>query len=384
MRDKLEQTFDNIFGHAAEIVVRAPGRVNLIGEHTDYNQGWVLPMAIDAELLIAASPRTDHEVNLVALDRDNAHTSFFLADMKPNLTESWSNYVIGVAALLKQSNFSFPGFNAVISSNIPMGAGLSSSAALLVATGILIEQLGHFSLDKVILAKLCQQAEHSFCGVQSGIMDHFVITLAQTGKALLIDCKDLSCQQIPLPSSSKILICNTMKSRQLSFSEYNKRRSECADALALLEKIYDKRILSLRDISLAELTTVEKKLPRYLFERAKHVVSENSRVLKAVMAAQIEDLPMLGHLMNESHESLQHLYQVSSPELDLMVKIARNQPGVFGARLTGAGFGGCTVNLVEETAVESVKKAISEEYLRQTHIAPEIYVATPQAGASVI
>lgn len=384
MKHKLEQIFDNIYGHSAEVVVRAPGRVNLIGEHTDYNQGWVLPMAINSQVFIAANPRTDHQVNLVALDLDKAHTSFFLSDMQPNPVQSWSNYIIGVAALLKQANFSFPGFNAVISGNIPMGAGLSSSAALLVATATLIQHLGQFFLDKVKLAEICQQAENLFCGVQSGIMDHFVISLAQEGNALLIDCKDLSYQQIPLPLGSAILICNTMKSRHLSNSDYNTRRSECADALALLEKAYDKRFLSLRDVSLAELNAVERKLPAYLFQRAKHVIGENSRVLKAVTACQTVDLITLGHLMNESHESLHHLYQVSSPELDLMVNIARKQHGVFGARLTGAGFGGCTVNLVAQGAVESVSTAIYEEYLKQTHIAPEIYIATPQAGACVI
>ncbi|MFY9223171.1 MAG: galactokinase, partial [Blastocatellia bacterium] len=268
--------------------------------------------------------------------------------------------------------------------NIPMGAGLSSSAALLVAFAVLLQNLGNFSLDKIEVAKLCQQAENLFCGVQSGIMDQFIITLAQENHALFIDCKDLSYKQVSLPNESAILICNTMKSRQLSGSAYNERHAECNKAVELLAKFHQKQFLSLRDVTLTELKEAEKILPTNLFQRAKHVISENLRVLAAISACQNNDLATLGELINQSHKSLSLDYKVSSKELDLMVNIARRQMGVYGARLTGAGFGGCTVNLVEANQAKEIAKNIKDEYFQETGIVAEIYFATASGGASLL
>jgi galactokinase len=382
MKEKVFAAFEKIYKHKPTITVRAPGRVNLIGEHTDYNGGYVFPMAISNEVFICASPRIDDQVSLVALDKESRQVNFSLFDIRPDNSESWNNYPRGVIALLKRNRLSFPGFNAVIGGNIPMGAGLSSSAALLVATGILVETLGGFTLDRIELAKLCQKAENLYCGVQSGIMDHFVIALAKASTALLIDCLYLSYEHISLPSNAAILICNTMKSRELSNSAYNERQKECNKALSELGKIHKKHFNSFRDVSSLELAQAEKHLPIYLFKRAKHVASENARVLAAVEAARRDDISGLGILMNESHDSLKSLYEVSSPELDRMVKIARQQPGIYGARLTGAGFGGCTVNLVAKHNAESAAKTIKEQYHWQTGIMPEIYLATASEGAS--
>lgn len=384
MREKILAAFEKIYQQKPTITVRAPGRVNLIGEHTDYNGGYVLPMAIDNEVLITASPRTDDLVNLVSLDCQNRQVKFSLFDIKPDKLETWSNYPRGVIALLKRSGFVFPGFNAVITGNIPMGAGLSSSAGLLVATAILIQTLGQFTLDKIELAKLCQKAENLFCGVQSGIMDQFIITLAKAEHALLIDCQKLSYQQVSLPENSAILICNTMKSRELSASAYNERLAECGQALIQLEKFHNKPYNSLSEVSLLELAQAEKILSSLLFKRAKHVISENARVLRAVEACYRGDLVGLGTLMNESHKSLQSLYQVSSLELDTMVEIARQQIGVFGARLTGAGFGGCTVNLVAKKHIQPTIEAIKAEYYKRTGVKPEVYLATAHTGASLV
>lgn len=383
MKEKILDAFEKIYKHKPTVTVSAPGRVNLIGEHTDYNGGYVLPMAISNQVMIAASPRLDDQVNLVALDKESRQVKFSLFDIRPDNLEPWNNYPRGVIALLKRNRHSFPGFNAVIGGNIPIGAGLSSSAALLIATGILVEALGNLTLDRIELAKLCQRAENLFCGVQSGIMDHFIIALAKAKTALLIDCLYLSYEHVSLPTDCAILICNTMKSRELSNSAYNERQKEANKALAELSNIHRKTYNSFRDISLVELAQGEKRLPIYLFKRAKHVISENARVLAAVEAARRDDLPSLGLLMNESHESLRSLYEVSSPELDLMVKIARQQPRVFGARLTGAGFGGCTVNLVDKDKAQNIAQAIKEEYYKQTGVKPEIYLAMPSNRASL-
>ncbi|MBL8193874.1 MAG: galactokinase [Blastocatellia bacterium] len=384
MKNKVIEAFQQIYKTSPSIIVRAPGRVNLIGEHTDYNQGFVFPMAIESQVLIAASPRTDDKIYLTAMDQNNRTCVFALNNIVKDDKELWSNYPKGIAFLLKERGYSFPAFNAVISGNIPMGAGLSSSAALLVAFAVLLQNLGNFSLDKIEVAKLCQQAENLFCGVQSGIMDQFIITLAQESHALFIDCQDLSYKHVSLPNNLTILISNTMKSRELSGSAYNECHAECNKAVELLAKFHQKNFLSLRDISLEQLKEAEKVLPNNLFQRAKHVISENLRVLEAVKACQHNDLTLLGQLINQSHKSLSLDYKVSSKELDLMVEISRRQVGVYGARLTGAGFGGCTVNLVATEFAQEIAKSIKDEYLQETGIAAEIYFATASAGASLL
>lgn len=363
-----ENEFAKIFDAPPQQVTRAPGRVNLIGEHTDYNHGFVLPMAIDRAVWIAARKRKDRHVQLVALDFGGEQSEFSLDDIQPDPLHGWSNYVRGVAQMLGPN---LVGADLLIYGNVPIGSGLSSSAALEVCAAVTFKRLGGLKIDNLELAQLCQRAENEFVGVHSGIMDQFVSLLAREGHALLIDCRDLSYELVPLPHGAAIIVCDTKKRRGLVDSEYNQRRKECGEAAQLLG------VKSLRDASLNET----KKLSGVLERRARHVVSENDRVKRVVKACQQNDLATLGRLMNESHASLRDDYTVSCLELDAMVEIAHKQAGCYGARLTGAGFGGCTVNLVEGRAVPRFVENVAAEYSVRVGIAPEIFVCRASDGA---
>ena len=374
----LETEFAAHFGTPPDHLVRAPGRVNLIGEHTDYNDGFVLPMAIDREMLIAARKRNDRLVRMVALDLGNQHAEFALDAITRDDSQKWSNYVRGVARMLERRGIRLPGLDLAIHGNIPIGSGLSSSAALEVAAATTFQVFAGFELSKVDLALTCQQAENEFVGVESGIMDQFISVLARADHALLIDCRDLSHQNVPLPRGATIVVCDTMKRRSLVDSKYNTRRAECEQAACALG------VQALRDASLEQFARLENELPPNIAKRARHGITENARVLQAVAAAQKNDLAAFGTLMNASHESLKNDYEVSCAELDTMVEIARTQPGCLGARLTGAGFGGCTVNLVRADAVAAFTTNVVREYQTRTKIAPQIYVCRAMDGASIL
>lgn len=384
LRDRLSEGFAARFGTAPVAVVRAPGRVNLIGEHTDYNEGFVLPLAIDREVLIAARPRDDGVVRLVALDQGGEECAFSLDAFAPDPARNWSNYVRGVAFLLRQRGLALTGMDAVIAGDVPIGSGLSSSAALLVAAAVTFQVLSRFPFDRADLARLTQKAENEFCGVKSGIMDQFISALAQAGQALLIDCRDLSYRHVPLPRESALVVADTRTSRALAGSAYNTRRAECEAATHALAVELNRPVHSLRDVTSGELARVEARLPSVLAKRARHVVEENARVLAAVEAAARDDLEALGQRMNESHASLRDLYEVSSPELDTMVDLARAQPGVLGARLTGAGFGGCTVNLVRAEVAPAMAPALAQAYQARTGVMPQVYLVRASAGASLV
>jgi galactokinase len=265
-----------------------------------------------------------------------------------------------------------------IQGNVPVGSGLSSSAALEVCAATTFQTLGGLSISKVDLVRLCQKAENEFVGVKSGIMDQFISALAREGHALLIDCRDLSHQNVSLPHGATIVVCDTMKRRGLVDSEYNTRRAECEEAARRLG------VQALRDASLEQFTRLEKEMPPNVARRARHIITENARVLRAVDAAQRNDLETFGTLMNESHASLRDDYAVSCAELDALVEIARTQRGCLGARLTGAGFGGCTVNLVRDDAVEPFVANVARDYATRTHRTPQIYVCRAMDGASVV
>ena len=377
--ESLQTEFANAFGAPPEHILRAPGRVNLIGEHTDYNDGFVLPMAIDREMFIAARRRDDRIVRMVALDFDSQRSEFSLdVPIECDSANRWSNYVRGVAWALRQRGIVPPGLDLAIQGNVPVGSGLSSSAALEVCAATTFQTFAQFEMSKVDLARLCQQAENQFVGVQSGIMDQFISTLAHAGHALLIDCRDLSYQDAPLPRGATIVVCDTMKRRGLVDSEYNTRRAECEQAARQLG------VKALRDASLAQLAQLGDKMPRNVVRRARHIITENARVLQAVVAARQNDLVAFGMLMNESHESLKDDYEVSCAELDTIVEIARSQRGCLGARLTGAGFGGCTVNLVYDDAVDAFVAGVAQEYHARVRIAPQIYICRAMEGASVV
>ena len=374
----IESEFDKRFSAPPEHIVRAPGRVNLIGEHTDYNGGFVLPMAIDREALIAARQRPDRRVRMIALDFGGAASEFSLDAIERDQKQPWSNYIRGVALVLQQYGTELSGLDLVIQSNVPIGSGLSSSAALEVCAATAFETCGGFSIPRVKLAQLCQKVENEFLSLKTGIMDQFVSVLAREGNALLIDCRDLAYQYVPMPRGATIVVCDTTKRRGLVTSEYNTRRAECEEAARRLG------VELLRDVSPADLGRFARDLPPTVAKRARHVVMENARVIEAVEAMKQNDLPALGALMNQSHESLRDDYEVSCPELDIMVAIARQQPGCLGARLTGAGFGGCTVSLVENGAVQAFVPNVIREYRARTGVPPPVYVCHPSAGASVV
>jgi galactokinase len=381
--------FEEIFGCPPATVVRAPGRVNLIGEHTDYNDGYVLPVAIDRSILVAAAPRPDRQVVLHALDFDQ-QAEFSLDDIRHDAQHPWSNYQRGVAFFLQKRGFELPGVNAVISGDIPVGSGLSSSAAVEVAAAYTWQVLSGFPLNRVELALLCQQAENEFVGMKCGIMDQFISALGQRDHALLIDCRTLEHEGVKLrvgESSScppaTIVVCDTMKRRGLVDSEYNARRRECEEGVRLLRK-HLPGIKALRDVSSGQFERYQGDLPEVVRRRCRHIVYENERVLQSVGALRGNDLATFGRLMNESHVSLRDDYQVSCQELNVMVEAAWRAEGVYGSRLTGAGFGGCTVSLVSREAVERFRAQVAAEYQAATGIEPQIYVCAVEDGVGEV
>ena len=385
----IKQRFEEIFGCQPATVVRAPGRVNLIGEHTDYNDGYVLPVAIDRSILMAAASRPDRQVVLHALDFDQ-QTEFSLDDIQHDAQHPWSNYQRGVAFFLQERGFELPGMNAVISGDIPVGSGLSSSAAVEVAAAYAWQVLSGFSLSRVELALLCQQAENEFVGMKCGIMDQFISALGQRDHALLIDCRTLEHEVVKLGSGESspaplatIVVCDTMKRRGLVDSEYNARRRECEEGVRLLQR-HLPGIKALRDVSSAQFERYQGGLPEVVRRRCRHIVYENERVLQSVKALSGNDLVTFGHLMNESHVSLRDDYQVSCRELNVMVEAAWQVEGVYGSRLTGAGFGGCTVSLVDGEAVERFRAHVAAEYQAATGIEPQIYVCAVEDGVGEV
>ena len=381
----LRHAFTQAFDAAPQHILRAPGRVNLIGEHTDYNDGFVLPMAIDRAVLIAARTRADRAVRMRALDFDNARVEFSLdAPITRDHANKWSDYIRGVAWALQARGFALPGLDLAIQGDVPLGSGLSSSAALEVCAATTFVTMGGLAISRTEIAELCQRAENEFVGVKSGIMDQFISALARVDHALLIDCRDLSYQNVPLPRGATIVVCDTMKRRGLVDSEYNTRRAECEQAVRLLAAQLGKPIRALRDVSPEEFVRHENALPSIVAKRARHIITENARVLDAVAAARRDDLAAFGARMDASHASLRDDYQVSCAELDAMVEIARGQRGCLGARLTGAGFGGCTVNLVEEDAVDAFIANVAREYHAHTGLTPQIFACRAMAGAGVL
>jgi len=401
--DRLMQDFNQRFGYPPEFMVSAPGRVNLIGEHTDYNDGFVFPVAIDKYLRIAASIRSDQEVTLYALDMD-WECVFNLDSIRNSNTPPWSNYLKGVAHFLQEqilqgSEHTLNGITAVITGNVPIGAGLSSSAALEVASTLAFLggcglEVRHSSINTnneiellecspLELASICQRAENEFAGVNCGIMDPTISLLGKADHALFLDCRSLDYEQIPLNLTDiLIVICNTNVKRELAASEYNKRRTECENGVKIIRQ-WMPSIRSLRDITLEDFKKYEEKLPEITQKRCRYVVEENTRVLKAVSALTANDLDTFGTLMNASHDGLRDAYEVSCGELDLLTEIAQNTDGVIGARMTGAGFGGCTVNLVYQDAVEEFQNKISSEYPKHTGIEPDIYICNAGDGARI-
>lgn len=371
-------SFKKEFGENATICVCAPGRVNLIGEHTDYNEGFVLPMALSMVTIIAAKPTESFQCSIISMSESLKSTSkaeFTIEKrelIKPG-EPKWANYMKGVIA-----NFPFnitTGFNAVVMSSVPMGAGLSSSAALEVATYTLLEVLtNNYAKDPKDKALICQKAEHDFAGVPCGIMDQFISVMGKDKNALLLDCRDLSVVHVPMDKieDNYFLITNSNSPHKLSSSEYCKRRDTCYEAAKMLNK------KSLREVNIQDLQHLKKLgASDIMLKRVQHVVKEISRTKEAVEVLKTGNYKKFGELMNESHDSLRNDYEVSSPELDVLVDCARSVEGVFGSRLTGAGFGGCTITLLKENAIPHVIEKIKQTYKGKA----TFYIAKPASGA---
>jgi galactokinase len=376
IQDHLTEVFRNLFTSHPEFIVRAPGRVNLIGEHTDYNDGYVLPMAIDQAVWIAVRPTEARRIKVDSLDF--AQTASFDLDNFQRETGGWIEYLKGVAWVLQETGLELMGWEGVIASDIPIGAGLSSSAALELATARSFAAVTKFPWDGPRMAKLCQQAENQWVGVNSGIMDQMISACGEEGHALLIDCRSLDVEPIPLPSEIAVLAMDTCTRRGLRDSAYNERRAQCEAAADFFN------VDTLRDVNMELLELRGQKLDELIRRRARHVISENERTLNAVEAMKDNDPSRLGKLLNESHHSLRDDFEVSSPELNALVDCALQDAACFGARMTGAGFGGCAVALVDAEVAETFTTSVAECYLETTGRRAEIYICEATKGADVL
>lgn len=361
-------------------VFSAPGRVNIIGEHTDYNDGFVLPMAIDRRTYVAIASRKDRRVRIVSEVLNDA--AEFGIDRPEGLqNHKWARYVAGVVWILASRGFVLPGADVLIDSDVPIGGGLSSSAALEVAIGKAFTSVAGAKIDPKDLALAGQKAEHDFVGAKVGIMDQLTATLGRQQHALLIDCRSLATREIPLTNlNAAIVVCNTNVKHELASSAYNQRRAECEEGVKLLSQRLP-GLRALRDVTIADFEKYEDELPQLVRRRCRHVITENDRTVKAAEALERGDRQQLGELMRQSHESLRTDYEVTCPELDAMVEIAWRLQGTLGTRMTGGGFGGCTINIVRKDAVEHFSRTVAEEYRAATRIDPEIYVVRADDGA---
>lgn len=366
-----------LFG-APTLGYRAPGRVNLIGEHTDYNAGFVLPAAINFSCWVAAAPRDDCKL---IVHSENFHDTVEarLDGNTLQCSRRWSDYPFGVAWILQQSGYSLTGANLYIRGEIPLGAGLSSSAALEVAVACALLEIAGCEMPRTKIAEICQRAENEFVGAHVGIMDQFVSCNGRAGHVLLLDCRALKHRAVSFPSTVQLVVCNTMVKHEHGDGEYNMRRRECEEGVQALSKVLP-GIEALRDVSLQELEAHRNLLREVIYRRCRHVVTENERVPKAAVALELGDIVAVGEMMAESHRSLRDDYQVSCPELDLMVNLARRHKGVYGSRMTGGGFGGCTVNLVDRSATAEFKRCVAAEYHSATGRHPDIFVCDTSDG----
>jgi len=382
--ENIEKQFRFFFKTEPEIIVKAPGRVNIIGEHTDYNHGYVLPMALEQSVYIAGRKRNDSLLNFYSLNMNRQSIADFNYPAL-NPLEPWMNYIMGVSYELKKLGRSFPGVDGVIYGDIPIGCGLSSSAALEMAALKLFEGLGCFVLDDSESAKLGQRVENEFLGLKSGIMDQFISRCGKKGHALFLDCRNLNYELVPidLPNYT-FVIANTNCPRGLTGSKYNERVAECEESLKTLNSFYRKNATHLRDFTVEELTQIKEKMNPVPYKRAYHVLTENNRVLSCVEALKSGDIQKVSELLNESDFSLQKYYEVTNHELEVITDIARNIEGCNGARMTGAGFGGCTINLVEKSQIENFINILIEKYHKQTGIKGSCIISQPSDGAHII
>ncbi len=379
MRDVLVTRFG---GGGTVVTRRAPGRVNLIGEHTDYNDGYVLPMALEFAIEMAGRRRAGAEVRLHSVDYGQSVAFAVDGPIAPDPEHPWSNYVRGVLWALARAGVKLAGMDLAFGGNIPQGAGLSSSAALEVATAEVARALLGFDIRGPSLARLCQQAENDFVGMKCGIMDQFISLMGRADHALFLDCRSLDHQLIPLELGEHVIaIIHSDVKHELVASEYNTRREQCAAGVAAIRRRFP-AVSALRDATLEQLDASAPDLTPVLQRRCRHVITECARVLESKSALGRGDLARFGRLMNESHDSLRDDYEVSCPEVDLLVSLARRVGGVAGARITGGGFGGCTVNLLPATAVDRLRSEVLGPYEQQVGKKPRLFITRAADGAA--
>jgi galactokinase len=377
--EEITAQFEELFGVRPRIF-RAPGRVNLIGEHTDYNDGFVMPAAVGFSTYVAIAARPDQKL-LIHSKEFPGNFEFDLDHLPEQRTGAWCDYVLGVASVLQQDGHKLQGANLLVHGEVPIGAGLSSSAAVEVASAFALMSLGEIQLPLPEVAKLCQRAENTFVGAHVGIMDQFVSCMGKAGHAFLLDCRSLEFQFVPIPAGIQLVVCNTMVNHDLATGAYNTRREECEAGVRYFAK-WNPAIRALRDVTVELLEEHGQDLPPTIRKRCAHVVHENQRTLEAARALTAGDLDRVGELMRESHLSLRNLYEVSCKELDVMVEAAENLPGFCGGRMTGGGFGGCTINLVREENSQDFARQIAERYRQKTGVAPQVYLCSAEDGAT--
>jgi galactokinase len=383
--ERIKREFGRIFGPEGRIhVVRAPGRVNLIGEHTDYNDGFVFPMAIEPEVRMVCRCRDDSKVRLASTAFPGQVVEFSLLEKIAPGEPTWANYCKGVAAEMLAAGVPLTGMDALVSNTLPVGGGLSSSAALEVATAWCFLVLGGLEMNISRLALLCQKAEHEYAGAPVGIMDQTIVLGAKAGHAMLLDCRDLSRQFIPLDEKDlRVVIVNSMVKHELTAGQYAERRKQCEEGVAFFRK-RNPEVKALRDVNLKQVEEAKGQLGDVVFRRCRHVVSENARTVEAAKMLGREDYEVAGQLMVESHNSLRDDYEVSIPELDFLASEAMKVKGVYGARMTGGGFGGCIVALSQPRAVDALRDHLTQNYRQRFGKDAAVFVTTPTAGAGML
>jgi galactokinase len=379
--EAVESKFKALFFEQS-LVLRSPGRVNLIGEHTDYNLGYVLPAAIDKAIYFAITPRNDRICNIFALDMDDEY-KFTLDDLQFT-PKGWPNYLMGVVDQFIKARYRIRGINCVFGGDIPIGAGLSSSAALEAGLAFALNTLFELQIDDLALVQLAQKAENEFVGVRCGIMDQYINIFGERDKVLRIDCRSLEYKYYPFVHHNvSIVLFDTRVSHSLASSEYNRRREECNEGVAVIKKC-SSEVDSLRDVSVDLLERSKPLMNPTIYRRCKYVVEENDRVLKACKELEKGDLKAFGTYMNQTHEGLSRDYEVSCKELDFLIALVKDKPQVYGSRMMGGGFGGCTINLIEKNGVEEIGNYVAKKYKQEFNIDLKTYVTSIGSGTSII
>ena len=372
---QLSESFVKHFGERPSLIVRAPGRVNLIGEHTDYNDGFVLPMAIDRAIWIAVRPRTDRFARIHSVDFE-AEAVFSLDDLKKE--QGWAEYLKGIAHILQAEGYKLSGWDGVMMGDVPRGSGLSSSAAVEMATARVFASVSNLKWDAAYMARIGQRAENQWVGVNCGIMDQMASAASKEGHALFLDCRSLEIQHVPLPDHVAVVVMDTSTRRGLVDSAYNERRSQCEEAARFFG------VKALRDVSLDEFEERKSGLNEVVMRRARHIITDDQRVLDAMQAMRTNDLVRLGNILNAGHSSLRDDFEVTNEALNQIVEAAQEQSSCYGARMTGGGFGGCAIALVDAGKVNAFVDSVERAYREKSGLEPQIYVCKASAGASVV